>query len=389
MTLARHTAIAVACLSLAACKAAEPTTPPPPPPAAGTLRWEFATPAGLPLAVQRDITGAPYLYVALKEGGLLVLRLNGTAPPTEVTRIPVSAFSGLHVTALTQQGTRLFLGLGDFFSNATRTGLAVVNVQTPQQPTVRAQWISPTVLSGTTALLADGDHVFLAAKRDGVFVFDVSAADTVRRIAAFLPDVNFPTANPSSTAHPNARGLALAGSRLYVANDAGGLRVLDVSNRAQPVEVGKYINSGIVNKPQAYNSVWIDNTRAYLAVDYCGLEIVDVSNPSAIQRIGWWNPWGCDGASNIWFNSGGHTNQLVFNATRRLALLSAGASELVAVDVSNPANPQLRAQFEATGTDQGAWGVGDSPDETYITYITAVLPFRGTWAGIRAIAPIE
>lgn len=357
---------------------------------AGELRWEFATPGGLPLAAVRDVQGMPYLYVAHKEGGVIVLRLAGAGRPTEVARITRASLGGVDATTLVQRGTQLFVGLGDFFSaQGSRTGLTVVNVGTPEQPVVTARWISPTVLTGTTTLLVDGSHAFLGAKRDGVFVFDVSGADTVRRIATFLPDPDFPTPNPGSTAHPNARGLALSGNLLFVANDARGLRVLDVSDRAAPREVAKYINAGVVNKPQAYNSVVVANGVAYVALDYCGLEILDVANPLAIRQLGWWNPWGCETAANIWFNSPGHSNQLGLDTARQLAYLSAGASELVVVDVADPARPVLKGKFEAAGVDQGAWGIAVASDETYVTYITALLPFRGTWAGVRAVTPIR
>jgi hypothetical protein len=262
-------------------------------------------------------------------------------------------------------------------------------VQAPESPSVTARWLSPTVLSGTTSMLLDGTHLFLGAKRHGVFVFDVTRADTLIRIAEFLPDPNFPKSNPGTTEYPNTRGLALSGNRLYVANDAGGLRIVDVTNRAAPVEVAKYINAGVVNKPQAYNSVVVAGSVAYLALDYCGLEIVDVANPTGMRQLGWWNPWGCDTPANIWFNSPGHTNQLALDLARGLAYLSAGASELVVVDVSDPARPVLRGQFEASGGDQGAWGLALAADETYLTYILSALPFRGTWAGVRAVNPIR
>jgi hypothetical protein len=69
--------------------------------------------------------------------------------------------------------------------------------------------------------------------------------------------------------------------------------------------------------------------------------------------------------------------------------LSAGASELVAIDVSDPARPILAGQFKAPGTDQGAWGIAAAAEETYVTYITALLPFRGTWSGIRGVTPLR
>jgi hypothetical protein len=307
-----------------------------------------------------------------------------------VARVSRSALGDADATTLVQRGTRLFVGLGDFFANqGARAGLALVDVQSPESPSVRSRWLSPTVLSGSTAMLLDGNHLFLGAKRHGVFIFDVSRSDTLVRIAEFLPDPNFPKNNPGSTEYPNTRGLALSGNRLYVANDAGGLRIVDVTNRAAPVEVAKYLNTGALPKPQAYNSVVLAGSVAYLAVDYCGLEIVDIANPAALRQLGWWNPWGCETSANFWFNSPGHTNQLALDQSRGLAYLSAGASELVVIDVSDPSRPVLRGQFEASGGDQGAWGLALAPDETYVTYILAAVPFRGTWAGVRAISPIR
>lgn len=385
-SVARWSGVAAVTL---ACSA-ESSGPTPPPPAAGSMRWQFATPDGMPLAAERDTRGMPYLYVALKEGGVLVLRLAGASPPTEVARIPKTSLGTLDATTLVQRGSQLFVGLGDFFSaQGSRTGLAVVSLQEPERPVVTAMWASTTVLSGTTALLLDGNHAFLGAKRHGVMVFDVSQADTVRRIAEVLPDPGFPKANPSAAEHPNARGLAIAGNLLYVANDAGGLRVIDISDRTAPREIARYINAGVVNKPQAYNSVMVANNVAYVGIDYCGLEMIDVSNPRDARRLGWWNPWACETAANTWFNSPGHANQLVLDAARRLVYLSAGASELVAIDVSDPARPILAGQFKAPGTDQGAWGIAAAAEETYVTYITALLPFRGTWSGIRGVTPLR
>jgi hypothetical protein len=350
------------------------------------LRWEFATPGALPLSVERDVLSRPYLYVAQKEGGVLVLHTPAGASPAEAARVPVSAFGGLNAMTLVQQGSRLFVGLGDFFAaQGSRTGLAVVDVADPERPSVSALWVSSDVVTGTTALLVDGSYAYLAAKKNGVLIFDVSQPDTTRLIGSILPDVHFPKPNPSSTEHPNARGFALVGNTLFLANDAGGLRVIDVSNRAQPREVAKYINSALPPKPQAYNAVLVNGTTAYVTLDYCGLEILDVSDPQDIEQIGWWNPWGCDAATNVWFNSAGHTNQIALDVQRRLVYMSAGASELVVVDVANPAQPVLHAQYEVEGGDQAAWGIEVTPTETYLAYITALIPYRGTWAGVRAV----
>jgi hypothetical protein len=64
--------------------------------------------------------------------------------------------------------------------------------------------------------------------------------------------------------------------------------------------------------------------------------------------------------------------------------MSAGASELVVVDVANPASPVLRDQFERAN-DQAAWGLDVTPTVTYLAYINALIPYTGRWAGVRAV----
>lgn len=392
MTPTPRALLAIA-VGLAACSPAsgEPVDPSTTPPAAaGTQRWELGLSVGLPLSALVDSRSSSHLYVAAKEGGLRVLQLRGATPPVEVASLPIGVLGGHHATALAQQGSTLFVGLGDFFNGqGARAGVVGVDVSDPAQPRIRSRWVSPAVMSGVTAVLANGTRLFVAAKREGVLVFDISGVDSTPLLTTILPDPDFPKDNPGPTEYPNARGLAVDGARLYVANDAGGLRIIDISNLAAPVEIGRYVNPGVVNKPRAYNSVHVVGNRAYLAVDYCGLEIVDVTMTSNPRRVGWWNPWACDTPANTWFNSAGHTNQLVFDAARRLVYLSSGASQLVAVDVSDETRPVLALQFRAAATEQGAWGVAAGPSELYLTYITALLPFRGTWSGIRSITPVQ
>lgn len=367
-----------------------PVPPPPPPPPSdggGTLRWEFPTPGGLPLSAVLDAAGRPFLYVAQKEGGLLVLRLAGSARPTQAARIERARLGGLHASALAQQGNYLYLGLGDFFAaGGSKAGLAIVDVSNPAAPALVSTWISPETMNGVVKVLASGPTVYLGAKANGLLVFDVSNPAAITKVGEVLPDPNYPKPNPNRIERPNTRGLALAGTRLYVANDAGGFRVIDVANRAAPREIARYVNPAVANKPRAYNNVVVSGTTAYVAVDYCGLEILNVADPAAIRQIGWWNPWGCDTPANNWFNSPGQTNELVLDETRHLVHMSAGGSELVVVDVSDPARPVQRGQYRSPNANQGAWGLAVGPNETYLTYITSLVPFRGTWAGVRAVS---
>ena len=352
-----------------------------------SLAWELPTPNGMPQAIVEDTLKRPLLYVAMKNGGLSVLNVaNRKQAPREVARLGTDQFQNLQVMHLEQAGEHLYLALGDLFSaNGAPAGLAVVNVKNPQRPGVVALWKSDEVWQGSATVLVDGDYAYLGAMSAGVIVFEISRPAKPELLCQFLPDVNYPTPNPKKLHHPNARGLAKRGDLLFVAFDAGGLRVLDVSNPRQPREVGRYLNPRFPNKPQAFNNLVLDGNRAYVAVDYAGLEVFDIHNPREIKQLGWWNPWGAENLTNVWFNSPGHTNQIAWHPGKKQVWLSAGDSELQVVDVSRPAQPRLVGRFGAPKDKQGAWGVTLSGERAYLTYINAVVPFQGTWSGIKAV----
>lgn len=146
------------------------------------------------------------------------------------------------------------------------------------------------------------------------------------------------------------------------------------------------MNRSLRRKPQAYNNVVISGSLAYLAVDYCGLEIVDISEPAAPRQVGWWNPWRCETLGNLWFNSKGHTNQIVLDRKAGRVVMSAGDSELQVVDVRTPRAQTLAASFGTPGNGHGAWGVGVADGVAILTYIKAFVPFRGRWSGFKAVA---
>lgn len=352
-----------------------------------SLVWELPTPRDMPQAIVEDFLQRPLLYAAMKNGGLAVFNIaNRKLPPKEVARLGIDQFHNQHVMHLTQSGELLYLALGDLFSASGATaGLAVVNIKNPQRPKVVSQWKSEEVLQGTATVLVDGTFAYLGAMSAGVMILDVSQPERIERISSFLPNVDFPTPKPSKVHHPNARGFAKQGDLLFVAYDAGGLRVLDVSKPREPREVGRYVNPKFPNKPQAFNNLVLDGQRAYVAVDYAGLEVLDIRNPRDIKQLGWWNPWGAETLGNVWFNSAGHANQIAWQPDKKQVWLSAGDSELQVVDVSKPTQPKLVARFGVPKDKQGAWGVTLSGNRAYLTYINAVVPFQGTWSGIKAI----
>lgn len=372
--------LAVTIVSITIAAAAARAAPAP------ELIWSLSTGLELPQASLEDRAGRPYLYAAVKSGGVMVLDLPPGGEPREVARIPRSDLGQLDAMHLAQRRSHLYVALGDLFSSlGSKAGLAVVDVDEPTAPRVVGLWTSPTKIRGSAHVVVAGHYAYLAAMSEGIFVLDVSDPRQPRQVGFIQPDINFPLPDPGATRHPNARGLAIRGHLLYVAYDAGGLRVVDVSDPTDPREIGKYINAAIPKKPQAYNNLVLDGPYGYVAVDYCGLEIVDLGNPEAIRQVGWWNPWACESPVNIWLNSPGHTNQLAYDEHRRLVYLSAGDSELQVVDVSDRSHPRLAASYGQPGNKRGAWGASLGEQAVYLAYIRSFVPFRSTWSGLEAV----
>lgn len=351
------------------------------------LLWEHPTGLELPQALVVDALKRPYLHVAMMSGGLHVLDIsNNNASPKVVAKLGVEQFGKLHVMHVAQRGELLYVALGDHFAaGGAHAGLAIVNVKNPKQPKVVGLWKSPENQTGSAVVLVEGKYAYLGAMKEGVIIFDVSRPDKIERLSTYLSDIHFPRKNPTKVQHPNARGLFLQGNLLYVAFDAGGLRILDVTDKKKPKEIGRYANKAMDKKQQAYNDVIVEKGLAYLPCDYAGFEIVDVRKPGDMKQVGWWNPWEAHTLKNLWFNSPGHTNQIALDTKKKLAYLSAGDSDLQVIDISNPSQPRLATSYGGPKDKLGVWGLTLSSDRIYLLYITAVIPFQGTWAGIKAL----
>jgi hypothetical protein len=77
-----------------------------------------------------------------------------------------------------------------------------------------------------------------------------------------------------------ALNVVVSGHYAYVADGAGGLQILDVSNPAAPILAGSLDTGGFAR------GLAVAGGRAYLTDFYNGFLVVDVSNPSAPVRMG-------------------------------------------------------------------------------------------------------
>jgi hypothetical protein len=131
--------------------------------------------------------------------------------------------------------------------------------------------------------------------------------------------------------------VCLQGNYAYI-GEGGFLRILDVSNPAFPVALGRLLLGDIVE------NISVNGNLAYVADGESGLKIVDVSNPSSpTLRASYDTPGVAEGISL----SGG------------LAYVAADYSGLHIIDVSNPSSPSLCGLYHTPGWAQGVFVSGN------------------------------
>ncbi len=127
-----------------------------------------------------------------------------------------------------------------------------------------------------------------------------------------------------------ARDIAVAGSRAYLANLSSGFYVLDVGDPRAPRIVGH------VDTPHSASAVDVAGTYAYVADGATGLLVIDVADPTDPRIVGT-------------VDTPGYAWDVVVSGT--LAYLS-DQYRLLVIDVSNPVAPWIRG-----GVDLAGWGV--------------------------------
>jgi hypothetical protein len=154
---------------------------------------------------------------------------------------------------------------GDYAYVGEGPRLTVLNISNPGFPQVVGKTAPlPDIVAGVAVV---GSYACIADDYGGLRVVDVS--DPAR-----LTQVGF------YDTPGQARDVALVGTYAYVADGTSGLRVVDVSDPAHPSEVGFYSTQGTAS------GVAVAGTYAYVADHRSGLRVVDVSDPAHPIEVG-------------------------------------------------------------------------------------------------------
>lgn len=339
------------------------------------------------MTMMHDALDRPYLYVAEKEGGLRIHNISDLTSPVEVANVPITNLSSLHVMNLSQSGNYLYLAIGSHFLAGQPTGFAIVDVTDPTSPFVTDHWVHQGPDGGGGIVKVEGNYAYLGAMRNGLIIFDVTDKNNIDSVSQFIPDLSYPEPNPDTPKY-NLRGLVVTNNIAYTVFDAGGVRIINCTDKQNPIETGRYSNPLLNGAPRAYNNIILDDTLLYVTFDYCGLEILSVADTSDIYQVSWWNPWTCETNPFNWFTSLGHTNEIFYDKDCGLVFMSTGKSDMYVVDVSDPSAPDSCNVFGNITDSLGTWGISAHKGKLFLSYICVpwpYVPFPGLWTGVKVL----
>ncbi|MCS6862853.1 MAG: hypothetical protein NZT92_21320, partial [Abditibacteriales bacterium] len=259
------------------------------------------------------------------ETQLLVYNLADPSHPTALGRL-TGAGDALHVTL---NGNRAYLALGGTGASGQDGGLLIADVANPANPSRLGEYRFPAGYAGSVALV--GTHALVGAFRFG------------QTLVGELHIVN--VANPAlpelvRLLNVEARDIAAAGTRVYLASGEAGLRILNVNNPSDPQPLGIFDTLGAVSGVAVVGNTVFLADAATAPGNPGGLRIVDVTNPAQPQPLGALSEAGFL-ASDVVL-SGNFAYLAGFSQTLSRA-------QVWVLDVTNPAAPQRLHVLDSVG----------------------------------------
>jgi parallel beta-helix repeat protein len=213
----------------------------------------------------------------------------------------------------------------DLLAQSTGVGTApLVQAANPQGLSVTGQLGGPT-----QAVAVSGNHAFVGVGQKLV-VLDISSPDTPTEVGQSLPLTS------------DVQGIAVVGNLALVADGAGGLYVVDISNLASPTVLGVEDSYGFAEK------VVVSGSYAYVADGPAGLKVVSFADPSHPAEVG--SVYSLDYAFDV-------------AVSGNFAYIAAGGAGLLIAGIANPSHP---TETSMLGTAGYAYGLSLSGNDAII-----------------------
>jgi hypothetical protein len=310
---------------------------------AGTYR------AGAPVRDAAVVGDHAYLLVGRDAPYLVIVNTSDPLTPIPVDPARVGTWSGQRLAVAAHKLYLVSPGPAD-----ARGALQILDVTDPTHPVALGRY--EDIPSPAGEIVAQQDKVFLAASGELV-VIDASDPHQPAVAGSYEPH-----GLPGTT-----RGLAAAGDHIYVAAGRDGLSIVGVSDPGNPRVVGRLDMPGY-----AWNvAPWAGH--AYIAAEDAGLRVIDVRDPTAPVEVGHHDPAGRPAFySDIAIAAGRPGPASDSSAGRAYAYVADAIPEdtsLRIIDISDPADPREASRLPlAVGIagDVRAYGVVVSGDYAYL-----------------------
>ncbi len=243
-------------------------------------------------------------YIIDSYYGLRIINVQNSENPTILGEYEINYFPN----SITINGNLAFITSGGF-----NTNIHIINISDPQKPTL----VKELKTSGDPYQIAvSGDYAYVADSHSGVEILDISdpANAYIRRNISYN--------------NINARSVFIDDSVLYIVDIAGGLMIYNVSNLDNITQIG------FLSSQQNLSYIDIYDHYAYVTYNYIsenGIKIIDISNPANPETV------------NEYYTLGYPRAVKVVNDIAYVAEADCG---LGVINVSNPNQPELIGYYD-------------------------------------------
>ncbi len=230
---------------------------------------------------------ANHLYLANEAGdqGLLILDASQPAAPVLAAALgPSAGFPSLVHNIAVQENLAFLAGYGDAGGNV------ILNTQMPAAPTILA-----TIPVGIHDLHADGDQLQISGGWEGFWIYDIRDPAQPAELTHFIP------ANPD-THYYSHNSRTLPGTPYILQGEEvtrlaagggfmqGGLRIIDRSNPQAPVTRVRWQTEASLDNPAiTCHNAWVVGELAYVSYYQEGIRVLDLADPLEPVEVGWYD----------------------------------------------------------------------------------------------------
>jgi|GEM_PF-2586218 len=248
-----------------------------------------------------------FVYLAFEKKGLLIVDVSDPSNPTiassydtegEASDVFVKdnyayvadGFKGLDIIDITNPADPQFVSSFDtpgksngifvkdnyaFIADGS-SGLQIIDITDKAHPSLKGSFDTPGTSDdpienyylGALDVFVNGDYAYIANDASGLYIVNVTNASN-------------PTFVAKQPSGERTRGVFVSGNYAYMADFWwGDLQIVNISNPAAPLKVAQYNSLGY------YLKVFVVGNLAYVATDNAGLEIVNGATPSSPQHAG-------------------------------------------------------------------------------------------------------